>query len=162
MKMADIVSVEQLWPALIGAAIGFISTYLTAVVKLRQDLRAEYDKDLRGRRIPEYIKLWKLTDLFPKYGRTKDPTAADVREFTVSLKDWYFEGGGMLLSKSSRDTYFALQDALGGLPALTLPNGRPLDEAVYERIRKKCSALRTALVEDVGSRRGPVVDDKEN
>jgi hypothetical protein len=146
---------DQLLAAIIGAVIGFISTYLAAVVKLRQDLRAEYDKDLRERRIPEYKRLWKLTDLFPKYARTTIPTVADVRELAISLRDWYFDGGGMLLSKSGRESYFALQEALGGL--LTAGDDGPVDEATYERLRQRCSALRSALVQDVGTRREPVV-----
>jgi heme exporter protein D len=48
---------DAVWAAIIGGLIGFISTYVVAVVKVRQDLRAEYDKDLRERRIPEYSKL---------------------------------------------------------------------------------------------------------
>jgi hypothetical protein len=98
--------------------------------------------------------------MFPKCARTTIQTRADVRDLTIRLRDRYFEGGGMLLSESGRDKNFAPQQALGGLP--TTGDGGPLDEATYERLRQRCSDLRSALVQDVGTRREPVVADEEH
>lgn len=147
---------EPMWLLLIGAVVGFISTYLTAILKLRQDLRAEYDKDLRARRIPAYTLLWQLTDLFPKYGHTSGPTGTEVRSLTISLRDWYFGGGGMFLSQNARDRYFALQDTLSEV-FTSVPDAQ-VDDTTYERVRKSCSDLRSALVRDVGTRHEPVAE----
>jgi hypothetical protein len=35
-----------------------------------------------------------------------------IHSLSISLRDWYFEGGGLFLSESTRDTYFNLQDGL--------------------------------------------------
>lgn len=144
--------------ALVGAFLGIITTYVGAVVKFRQDLRAEYDKDLRTQRILEYRTLWKLTAIFPKYGRTHNVTQADLQGLAVALRDWYFDGGGMYLSDESRGAYFALQEELG---ARMQPDSSAdeviVDEPVYEAIRSKCSALRKKLVEDVGTRKEPEI-----
>lgn len=151
---------DAIWAAIIGGLIGLVSTYVVAVVKVRQDLRAKYDIDLRERRIPEYKELWKLTDMFPKYGRGPNPTAAGTQALSVALRDWYFAGGGMLLSIYGRYTYFALQEALNDLPATD--DGQTMGDATYECLRQRGSDLRTALVRDVGTRRDPVEIDVVN
>jgi hypothetical protein len=145
--------------AIIGAVIGVLGTYLSAILKYRQDLRAEYDKDLREKRIPEYKCLWRWTELFPKYAHTKEVTYQDVQALSVNLRDWYFRNGGMFLSDRSKDAYFAVQDALTKTTEKTNQNmTAPIDPVTYEMLRKKCSSLRTELTGDVGTRKEPELD----
>lgn len=145
--------------AIIGAVFGVFGTYLSAILKYRQDLRAEYDKDLREKRIPEYGNLWRFTGLFPKYARTKEVSYQDAQTLSVNLREWYFQDGGMFLSDRSRDEYFAVQDALANTIKKAGENmSALLDEETYEMLRKKCSTLRTALTGDVGTRKEPELD----
>jgi hypothetical protein len=144
---------EKIAAAIIGAIFGIITTYLGAVLKFRSDLRFEYDKDLRAKRIEHYLELWRLTSLFPKYGREGDVTLPNVRTLTIGFRDWYFKSG-MFLSDRSRDAYFHFQEALAELlkdPAVD-PT-KALDEGTYNRLRAMGSDLRSALVIDVGTRK---------
>jgi hypothetical protein len=63
--------------------------------------------------------------------------------------------GGMYFSRSTHDkAYSPLQDALAEV--LSANSSGVVSDADYERIRKCCSTLRSALADDIESRReGP-------
>lgn len=131
-----------------------VTTYLAAVLKLRSDLRFEYDKDLREKRVTHYEELWKLTGVFPKYGRQPEITYGEAQALTGKLRDWYFSKGGMFLSDEGRVAYFDFQEGLRAVlanPQLT--SSESVDKPTYERLRRLGSGLRTALVKDVGTRK---------
>ena len=139
-----------------GALLGAVTTYLVAVLKLRRELEYKYDTDLRDKRIPQYLELWKLLEDLAKYATPKQLTFDDLYKLTASLRQWYFEQGGLFLSEKSRDTYFALQDAIKKvLDAKGQPGVTTVDEGTYEDLRKSGSDLRTALTRDVGTRKSP-------
>jgi len=140
--------------ALIGASVGVITTYLAAVLKLRSDLRFEFDKDLREKRITHYEELWRLTGAFPKYGPQPEITYGELRTLTSKLRDWYFSKGGMFLSNEGRAAYFYFQERLRAVLANPqLSPSESVDNPTYERLRNFGSDLRTALVKDVGTRK---------
>jgi len=120
-----------------------------------QKLMGEIDLDLRKRRIDAYSQLWKSTGLLPQWPRTEGVTYEHLYEFSGLLRQWYYEVGGIYLSRTSHKVGFVpLQECLGQLRR----QGRtvPLADADYESIRKLCSGLRTALANDIESRReGP-------
>jgi hypothetical protein len=60
--MADSVTV-----ALASALGGGVLTYLTTIMKIRKDLAAQYDADLRRDRIGVYKSLWKLLEPLARY-----------------------------------------------------------------------------------------------
>lgn len=145
---------DKILAAIIGAIAGVVTTYLGAILKFRVDLKSQYDKDLRDKRIAQYYDLWKLTGTFPKYAREKQLTHQDLQCLMVALREWYFTKGGMFLSDAGRDAYFALQEELKLVgDSLDSSQAVVLDEATYERLRSKGSALRSALVRDVGTRK---------
>ncbi len=141
--------------ALIGAIAGILGTYLAAVLKFRQDLKSEYDKDLRTHRIEAYRELWKHTRAFPgaRYKRIHKVTQQDLQHLLANLHAWYFEQGyGLYLSKDSTDEYLAFKVALQDV----LQPGE-LDETFEgskqdEDLRAKAHALRMRLAQDVGTR----------
>lgn len=148
---------DKIIAAIIGVFFGFISTYLAAILKFRQDLRAQYDKDLRDKRIEEYRELWELTGAFPKYAVPKSVTYGDANKLAENLRIWYFGKGGMFLSDDSRNAYFKYQEAFKKILAdetedLSRPLGKPGDRT-YELLRQRGSKLRSALVRDVGTRK---------
>lgn len=118
-------------------------------------LLGEIDLDLRKKRVEAYAPLWRATALLPKWPRAPGLTYEDLYRFSGQLRAWYFEVGGMFLSRSThRDGYGPLQDAIAGLHKQG--KAGPLDETDYDAIRDKCSALRTGLANDIESRReGP-------
>ena len=107
--------------------------------------------ELQRERIYAYRRLWGLTQLLPKWPRAKGVSYENLREFSNSLRDWYFsEGGGMFLSRTAHTSYAALQDSLTAI-LVEQPSGSIRDEH-YNAVRELCSALRNRLARDVGSR----------
>jgi hypothetical protein len=139
-----------------GALLGAVTTYLVAVLKLRRELEYKYDTDLRDKRIPQYLELWKLLEDLAKYARPKQLIFDDLHKLSASLRQWYFERGGLYLSEKSRDRYFALQDAIKKvLDVKGQSVGATVGEETYENLRMSGSDLRTALTRDVGTRKSP-------
>jgi len=121
-----------------------------------QKLLQDIDIDLRKRRIEVYAELWKATALLPKWPRASGVTYEKLLGFSESLRAWYFEKGGMYLSRSTHtNAYAPLQDGLAEI--LQANKSGIISDKHYEAIRERCSALRTALASDIESRReGPV------
>lgn len=80
--------------------------------KTRLDLSAQIDVHLREKRITVYGKLWKATEILPKWPRAESVTYAQLLEFSETMRDWYFGEGGMYLSRDAQGAYGALQDAI--------------------------------------------------
>lgn len=94
--------------ALMGGIFGFGVAWLTIHLQLQVD----FDKDLRAERIQSYKKLVMKLARLPKYPEPIPLGFKDTHCLAISLKDWYFEEGGLFLSEQSREKYFDLQDAL--------------------------------------------------
>jgi hypothetical protein len=139
-----------------GAIVAALAAWLGKVwadrLSQAQKFIGEIDLDLRKRRIEVYESLWKSTALLPKWPRAESVTYADLAALSQQLREWYYGSGGMYLSKTSRDEgYGPLQGAITSV----LGEGKigVLSPADYEAVRKKCSALRTMLTEDIETRR---------
>jgi len=140
-----------------GVIIAGLSAWLGKVWADRiaqvQKLTWEIDLDLRKRRIEVYGELWEATAVLPKWPKAQGVKYEDLLTLSRTLKNWYFHRGGMYLSRATHsDAYSPLQDTLASVLE-TNPTG-PISDAHYEQVRKKCSALRTALANDMQSRRG--------
>lgn len=148
---------DKLIIGIVSGLVGAITTYIFAVLKLRKELEFKYDTDLREKRIPQYLELWKLLEDLAKYARPKELTVDDVNKLTGSLRQWYFEKGGLFLSDSSRDAYFDLQEAIKDVLATRTQTSSDskIREPTFETLRAKGSTLRTALTRDVGTRKAP-------
>lgn len=115
----------------------------------------QVDVDLRLRRIAVYEPLWKLTALLPRWPRNHDVTYEELLGFSEALRKWYFDGGGMYLSRTTHaNGYYPLQQALEKVlsqhKAGKLSHESPDD---YAAIRDRCSTLRSHLAADIASRR---------
>ena len=109
------------------------------------------DSDLRAHRIEVYAELWKKTGLLPQWPRNQQLTYPQLRQFTTDLRDWYFERGGMYLSRSARGAYGKVQEALGSV--LAESKDGTVSTPDYEAVRTQCSNLRNELTDDLLSRR---------
>jgi hypothetical protein len=139
-----------------GAVVSGVGTYLVA----RRTLAYEYDSDLRKRRIEAYTDLWRRLEPLAKDARTEEFTKADAEDFATCLRVWYFETGGLFLSKATRTDYFALQDLLVRLDGgwgWDEEDPETLADAAREYLRVCGSRLRTGLTQDVGTRTRPKV-----
>jgi hypothetical protein len=138
--------VVSLITAFVSAVLAGAGTYLAA----RRDLQLKFDASLRDLRIAAYKDLWRALEPLAKYGR-RDLLLKDQAQTLLSvLKTWYFETGGLVLSRDARRDYFALLD---GLEAVMAPAENTLGAADDEYLRVLGSRLRTALTRDVGTRR---------
>lgn len=107
--------------------------------------------ELLHERITAYKDLWELTQRLPRWPRATGVTYDDLRDLSKSLRTWYFaDGQGMFLSRTAHTAYAALQDSLTAI-LIVQPAGN-ITDAHYDAVRELCSALRTTLARDVGSR----------
>ncbi len=155
------------WGEILGGATGGVAavivlgvlfgqkifeSLLTAAIKRSEEVRlllSNVDLELRRARATPYQGLWALTKRLPLWPRDATVTCAEMLTFSGELRDWYFGGGGMWLSRQSRKAYEDLQTRLQGF------QGRAglLDD--YEGVRLLCSRLRSELTADLSSRRSP-------
>ena len=147
--------------AILGIVTGAIGTYLGLYWKIKKELVAQYDRDLRAERVKHYNDLWEATELLAKYSPPEPITRLALEQLSKSLREWYFRGGGMFLSDRARDNYFLLQDSI--VEALTRtvakePDAFPLPEDV-KAIRRHSSRLRTVITMDLGTRKKPLLED---
>ncbi len=141
--------------AIIGGVLGIIGTYVAAVVKFRQDIKVEYDRDLRAERIVAYKELWGLTRPFPgaEYKRVDEVTPEDLKKLLHQFHEWYFmQGKGLYLSKDSTDKYrqfkVALQNVLKPGESEVILEYSEMDKL----LRARAHDLRESLAKDVGTR----------
>jgi hypothetical protein len=137
---------------ILSALVGAVVSYIGAVLKNFIDIRGKVDESLRETRIPVYKELWIKTGLLPKWSRSEDVTYERLAQFSSDLRDWYFNQGGMFLSKRARAAYGDLQDSIHSVLSEEA-KGR-LSEHHYHQVRNMCSELRTELTNDLLSRRG--------
>jgi hypothetical protein len=143
---------DKVIEAVLSAILGGLIAYLTMSVKIRKDLVAKYDLDLRSRRIEVYRKLWKHLQPLAKYSRSQPFTKACASTLSDALRAWYFEVGGIFLSERTRDAYFDLQEKLQEIEYdQDIPDdGNEIPN--FRSLRKLGSTLRTAMARDVGTR----------
>lgn len=132
--------------AVVSAVLGGIGTYFAA----RRDLQLKFDASLRDLRIEAYKALWKELELLAKYGRPDLLSKSEAQQLRGTLRTWYFQTGGLVLSTQTRQDYFALLD---GLEIVIAGSDNILGEEDDEFLRVLGSRLRTAMTRDVGTRR---------
>jgi hypothetical protein len=137
--------------ALIGLAGALAGGTITAIVNGWLAARARIGEELREQRLGPYREIWTQTALVSRWPWT-DATYGRVKAFHVDLRQWYYADGGMLMSENTRARYGDVQDVAAALVALGKPDGDVLEPSHYEPLMEACSALRTALTEDLESR----------
>ncbi len=156
-SILDVISTSTI----LAAILGFLAKVLLDRLTLANKRDVDLDIDMRKRRLEAYPKLWKLTELLPKWPRNTTLTFEELENLQHDLMHWYFNVGGFLLSRSTFDTaYRPLQDKLAEISRLDRtvsisPDGDQSNGArdLYEEVRVACSMLRSALTRDVQSRR---------
>jgi hypothetical protein len=140
--------------ALFGTLVTVTVTAYVTAAKVRRDLESEYDISLRTDRLAAYRELWKSLQPLAKYARPGPVTYRQVGSLIGELRAWYFQTGGIFLSYGARDSYFELMDELRDVLATAPPDpSEELEPVAFEALRELGSDLRTAMVEDVQTRR---------
>jgi hypothetical protein len=141
---------DGLWSAFVGGLGGAVVAIVGAWVQGWIGARIKVDEGLRAKREVSYLDLWRLTSLLPEWPRADNVTYGKLGELSRAMREWYFQGGGLYLSRQSRNRYGNVQEALQ--PLLAKPADAVIAPAEYNGLQKLCSRLRTELTSDLLSR----------
>jgi hypothetical protein len=144
---------------LVGGLAGGVSaaiTYFSTRAKLRLDVAAQYDKQLQESRLAAYIKLWAMLEPLARFGRSSPVTYAILKDISDKTRTWYFEVGGIYLTRASTTPYFKwkglMQPVLDDADLAKNPD-KAVPESQLEAIIAAGSTLRTSLSDDIGTKR---------
>jgi len=147
-----------IFTGLIGLLTGVITTYLSAILKFRKDLEARYDQDLHQERLRAYNELWKRLEILTPHAPPKALTPETLRDLLVSLRQWYFELGGIYMSDKSRPTCIKLKSEIQHiLTKQNLQEDIEVNAEDRERLQQEASRLRAQLAGDIGTRKSSPV-----
>ncbi len=140
-------------PAVIGA-IGVAFGGATAYIQGALSARAKTGEELRERRLEAYPPIWRDTATLSRYPAA-EVTLADLKALHLRFRRWYFTTGGIFLSERSRARYGEVQELLGAYLHQHRDDdpARLVDPADYDGISETCSVFRTAMTEDLATRR---------
>jgi hypothetical protein len=144
---------------LIGGLAGGVSaaiTYFSTRAKLRLDVAAQYDRQLQESRLTAYIELWAMLEPLARFGRDKPVTYAVLKDISDRTRTWYFQTGGIYLTRASAIPYFkwkALMQPLLDDPELAKKPDEAIPESQLKEIIAAGSTLRTSLSDDIGTKR---------
>ena len=146
---------------IISSLVGALVSYLGAVLKNALDTSSRISEHLLEKRTEQYTLLWDITRAIPRWPRDPSITYKNLEKLSQRLRDWYFDGGGIYLSRRSQDAYGKLQETVDCIykgktdkEKSAAINSDEADETnEYDQIRKKCSTLRTLMTDDLLSRR---------
>ena len=130
--------------AILVAAVG-------AVIGAAINSRAKIDEGLREQRLQVYPQLWAHTSIVSRWPRT-DATWRDLAAVHGMLRQWYYGSGGLFMSERSRDLYGDVQVLMDWLVAGREDSADQITGREYEYVMDRCSALRTALTQDLETR----------
>lgn len=102
----------SLLTGLVAGAISAVVTYFATRSKIRLDLAVENDKKLRDERLKVYKDLWKLLKPLARFSPETPLSYQIIKDTSEKMRDWYFDEGGIYLSKESRKPYFDLKKSL--------------------------------------------------
>jgi hypothetical protein len=79
-------------------------------------------------------------------------TWRDLAAVHALLRQWYYGSGGLFMSERSRDLYGDVRELVGWLVAGREDGADQMTSREYEYVMGRCSALRTALTQDLETR----------
>jgi hypothetical protein len=148
-------------PFIISIVSGLASGVLTAIAsyfaiskKIHMEFERNAELELRARRVPIIQKLWKVMEpISYRSGRVK-ASERTISKFSEELTTWYYEVGGIYLSKSSWSMYIELQKALEKLQSCHGVNKliSELPHRDLHYLQHDGSALRSCTAKDCGTR----------
>jgi hypothetical protein len=147
-----VIAAVQPWTiGLITGVAGLVSGFVSAAANTWLANRSKVSEELREQRLKAYPSVWEQTATFARWPRN-DVMFGDLAAFERDLRSWYYGVGGLYMSENARRRYGHVQELVG-----TYREGREPRRAVapdaYADLMEACSAFRTALTEDLESRR---------
>lgn len=142
----------QVWLAIATGLLSLLTAGFLALLNAWISTRAGVDEVLRSQRLALYPKLWSATAAMSRWPRA-DITRGSLDELHRALRSWYYAKGGLFLSELAQKRYSDVQELIATLLTHT---GDPADVLVsdeYTALMNTASALRTALTQDLDTRR---------
>jgi hypothetical protein len=135
----------------ITGAAGLVSGFVSAAANTWLANRSKVSEELREQRLKAYPNVWERTAKFSRWPRNT-VTYGELAEFERDLRSWYYRVGGLYMSENARRRYGHVQELVSAYREGREP-GRHVEPDAYEDLMEACSAFRTALTEDLESRR---------
>src|SRR5215469_664388 len=138
--------------AVITSILGLLTAGILALVNSWISARAGLDENLRSQRLEVYPTLWGATEVV-SYLPRDEITRGGLEELHRALRSWYYTKGRLFISELARARYGDVQKLTA---AMLSHNGDSADVLVpdgYTDLTETASALRTALTEDLDTRR---------
>lgn len=138
--------------AVVAGTLTLLGGSVLALLNSAISRRSGIDDELRAKRLEVYPRLWALTGTFsrwPEQTVTRE-VLADLHE---RLRGWYYTEGGLYLTERARARYGELQQLVGTVLAKPSAPSDVLSDDRYADVRETASALRTALTDDLDTRR---------
>ena len=155
----DSIPVSSLITGFASGIISSVLTYFGTRSKVRLDMTVEYDKALHNKRLELYKQLWPTTKPLGRYVPHFSLTYNKVRKVATEMHEWYFNEGGIYLSKQSRKPYFDLKTqmlrVIDNERLEATPDARIEDKETCNAILDAATNLRTSLADDIRARRAP-------
>ena len=145
----------SLFAGLVSGTITAFVTYYATLAKARLELSIEYDKELHKNRLAAYQELWPKLKPLARYSPERPITYQVVKDTSEKMRDWYFDVGGIFLSRGTRKPYFDLKKAMQKIIDDDDLQKVPDERLSKERLKPLSdfgTALREALSNDVGTR----------
>jgi hypothetical protein len=139
--------------AVVTAVLGLVTAGVLALINHWVNVRAGVDESLRARRLEHYPALWVATAAVSRWPRSVVNRAA-LENLHRTLRSWYYGQGGLFLSEQARARYGDVQELIAAF--LAADDGNATDVLAptgYSDLMYTASALRTALTEDLDTRR---------
>jgi hypothetical protein len=137
---------------LISAATAVAGGAITKTVDSWLGSRSKVGEELREERLRTYLPVWNRTRIVSRWPRT-EATYGDLDALHRDLREWYFGVGGIYLSENARDRYGKMQELIDAHLAGVQNLSAELPDSAYTGLMDECSAFRSALTEDLESRR---------
>jgi hypothetical protein len=143
---------SQVLLAIVTGILGLLTAGVLALFNSWIGARAGIDENLRSERLEVYPKLWNTTAAVSRWPRVV-VTRGSLEELHGELRSWYYSKGGLFLSKSARARYGDFQELITAILTHKGDAADVLVEDPYTDLMETASALRTALTEDLDTRR---------
>lgn len=140
--------------ALVTGVVGLVTAAVLALVNSAISARAGVDENLRQQRLTVYPALWNASAAFSRWPE-QTVTRASLVALHERLRAWYYSEGGLFLSTAARARYGDVQELIAKLLEGHGSADEKLSPDRYTDLMNTASALRTALTEDLDTRRRP-------
>jgi hypothetical protein len=142
--------------AIITGLISGFASYTLARREAELRLLGMIDEGTSKERLAEYKKLWKHMQLLPLFPPNETVTYGEVKKLNEDFRWWYFNEGGIYLTRMSKDIYLDAQELLYNLWKDHRQNlAGSVQEEQYKAARSRLSDLRDQMAEDLRSRLPP-------